>query len=129
MKRLENKHFEEFGLIPEVLGRFPVVSYTTELTRDNLIQILTEPKDSIVVHYKRLFKSAGVDLSLSEDCLGEFADRALADGIGARGLKKQLENKLKSLLFDIDQYRGKSLLVSKDEISVLEKDEPAVFPV
>jgi ATP-dependent Clp protease ATP-binding subunit ClpX len=113
---LKNKHFESFGLIPEILGRFPVMCFTSALTRKELCQILTEPKNSILGHYQALFQAAGVELSIDEECLLEIADKASSEGLGARGIKKHLELKLQDLIFEIDAFKGKNVLVQKDGI-------------
>lgn len=111
IKRPELKHFISFGLIPEILGRFPVVCFTNELTKDELCRVLSEPKDSVLEHYQTLFKVAGVNLEVTKDCLNDLVEKAVAEKLGARGLAKQLELKLQPLLFDIDSFHGKTLVV------------------
>lgn len=122
--RVKNKHFEEFGLIPEMMGRLPVVCFTTALSKEELCKIITEPKGSILNHYQTLFQGVGAELEVDRECLLDLAEKALADKLGARGLKKQLELKLKDLLFEITSFKDKKILIRKDSVSVVDKKVP-----
>jgi ATP-dependent Clp protease ATP-binding subunit ClpX len=122
--RIENKHFEQFGIIPEMMGRLPVVCFTSMLSKEDLCKILTEPKGSVLSHYQSLFNAAGAALEVTHECLLSLSDKAIKDKLGARGLKKQLELKLKNLLFDIDLYKNKKILVSTENIDILEINQP-----
>lgn len=113
---VENKHFEEFGIIPEILGRFPVVCFTQALSKADLVKILTEPQNSIVNQYEELFKVAGSNLVIDKNLLDIFAENAIKEKIGARGLKKQIERRLKPILFDIDKYKGLTVTVCEDVV-------------
>jgi len=90
-----------YGLIPEFIGRLPVISCVHQLTRDDLVKILTEPKNAMVKQYKRFFAFDGVELVFAEDSLGAVADRALARETGARGLRSILEAVLLDVMFDL----------------------------
>src|SRR5690606_9715142 len=82
---VEPEDLVKFGLIPEFVGRLPVIATLTELTEDALIQILTEPKNSLVKQYSRLFEMEGVELDFREDALQAVARKAMARKTGARG--------------------------------------------
>ena len=90
-----------FGMIPELLGRIPVITSTRELGEDDLMSILTDPKNALTKQYKRMFELEGVDLEFTEDSLREIAKKALARGTGARGLRAICESTLQETMFDL----------------------------
>jgi ATP-dependent Clp protease ATP-binding subunit ClpX len=96
-----------YGLIPEFIGRLPVTTLLSELTRAELLKILTEPKDAIVDQMKRILKVDGVDLVFSDCALEAVVDRAIEKKTGARGLRSILEKTLGDLFFDVPSERGK----------------------
>ncbi len=91
----------KFGLIPELVGRLPVVATLSELTEDALIQILTEPKNALVKQYSKLLAMEGVDLEIRPNALKAIARKALARKTGARGLRSILEHALLDVMFDL----------------------------
>ncbi|MET1036373.1 MAG: ATP-dependent Clp protease ATP-binding subunit ClpX [Arthrobacter sp.] len=91
----------KFGLIPEFIGRLPVISTVEKLDKDALIQILTEPKNALLKQYQKMFKIDGVELSFVPEALAAVADMALERGTGARGLRAILEEVLGSVMFDL----------------------------
>jgi ATP-dependent Clp protease ATP-binding subunit ClpX len=91
----------KFGLIPEFVGRLPLVVTLQQLEEDALVRILTEPKGALVRQYQTLFKLSGVKLEFSPDTLHEVAKRALKRGTGARGLRAVLENAMTNLMFEL----------------------------
>lgn len=91
----------KFGLIPEFIGRLPVVATVDNLDRESLVQVLTEPRNSLVKQYKRLFEMDGVTLNFAEGALEEIAEKALERGSGARGLRAILEELLVPIMYDI----------------------------
>jgi ATP-dependent Clp protease ATP-binding subunit ClpX len=91
----------KFGIIPELVGRLPVVAPLGSLTRDELILILTEPKNALTKQYKKLFEYDGVELSFSRDALEALADKAIERNIGARGLRAVLEEAVTPIMYDI----------------------------
>ena len=91
----------KFGMIPEFIGRIPVITSTKELTEDDLVRILTEPKNALVKQYRRMFELEGVDLEFEDDALREIARQALARGTGARGLRAICEATLQDTMFDL----------------------------
>ena len=90
-----------FGLIPEFVGRLPVVSAVHQLTRDDLVEILTEPKNALVRQYQRFFGYDSIELVFTEDALWEIADHALARETGARGLRSIIELALLDVMFEL----------------------------
>ena len=91
----------KFGMIPELLGRIPVITSTRELGEEDLMSILTDPKNALTKQYKRMFELEGVDLEFTEDSLREIAKKALARGTGARGLRAICESTLQETMFDL----------------------------
>ncbi len=90
-----------FGLIPEFVGRLPVVSAVHQLTRDDLVEILTEPKNALVRQYQRFFGYDSIELVFTEDALWEIAQHALARETGARGLRSIIELALLDVMFEL----------------------------
>ena len=91
----------KFGLIPELVGRLPVVAATEDLTEDDLVRILTEPKSALVRQYQRMFDLDGVRLQIEDEALREIAREALSRGTGARGLRSIMESLLQEAMFDV----------------------------
>ncbi|MBY8858301.1 ATP-dependent Clp protease ATP-binding subunit ClpX [Nocardia sp. CA2R105] len=91
----------KFGLIPEFIGRLPVVASVTNLDKDSLVKILSEPKNALVKQYVRLFDMDGVDLEFTQDALEAIADQAILRGTGARGLRAIMEEVLLPVMYDI----------------------------
>lgn len=100
-KEVEPEDLIKFGLIPELVGRMPVVATLAELSEDALVQILTEPKNALVKQYARLFSMEGADLEVRPAALKAIARKALARKTGARGLRSILENALIDTMFDL----------------------------
>ncbi|MBQ6524672.1 MAG: ATP-dependent Clp protease ATP-binding subunit ClpX, partial [Atopobiaceae bacterium] len=90
-----------FGMIPEFIGRIPVITTTRELTEDDLVEILTTPKNALVKQYKRMFAIEGVELAFTDDALREIAHQAIDRGTGARGLRAICEQTLERTMFDL----------------------------
>src|SRR6478609_163405 len=99
----EGMHEElmKFGLIPEFIGRLPVITTVSPLDRDALVQILTEPRNALVKQYKKMFEIDGVELEFTTDAIEAVADQALLRGIGARGLRAIMEEVLLPVMFDV----------------------------
>ena len=91
----------KFGMIPELIGRIPVITNTKELRREDLVKILTDPKNAIVKQYKRMFALEGVELEFTDEALEEIAKAALDRGTGARGLRSICEATLQETMFDL----------------------------
>jgi ATP-dependent Clp protease ATP-binding subunit ClpX len=118
----------KFGLIPEFIGRLPVVSAVSPLDRDMLVEILTEPKNSLVKQYQRTFALDGVELELTRDALEAIADQALLRGTGARGLRAILEEVLLDVMYDLPSRDDVSRCVV-DASVVLDRVSPTLVPV
>ena len=92
---------QKFGMIPEFVGRIPVITSTQELTEDDLVEILTKPRNAIVKQYRRMFEIENVELDFEEDALREIARLAIGRGTGARGLRSICEGVLQDVMFDL----------------------------
>ena len=101
MSKVMPQDLHKFGMIPEFVGRIPVITATHELKEDDLVRILTEPKNAIVKQYKRMFELEGVDLEFEPESLREIARLALKRNTGARGLRAICETTLQDTMFDI----------------------------
>ena len=101
MSKVMPQDLHKFGMIPEFVGRIPVITATHELKEDDLVRILTEPKNAIVKQYKRRFELEGVDLEFEPESLREIARLALKRNTGARGLRAICEATLQDTMFDI----------------------------
>ncbi|HEV7750354.1 MAG TPA: ATP-dependent Clp protease ATP-binding subunit ClpX [Baekduia sp.] len=117
----------KFGMIPEFIGRLPVITSVANLDREALINILTEPKNALVRQYKRLFDLDGVELEFSDDALEAIADQAILRGTGARGLRAILEEVLLSVMYDIPSRKDVARVVINREV-VLEHVNPTIVP-
>ena len=131
-----------FGLIPEFIGRLPVISAVHQLRREDLVQILTEPKNALTKQYQRFFGYDNIELVFTEDALWEIADKALERETGARGLRSIIESALLDVMFELpsrkrrhevrdhegDDRAGASrptLVTSAGDVADDEPDEPA----
>src|SRR5207245_9127773 len=100
-----------YGLIPEFIGRLPVVSAVHQLQREDLVKILTEPKNALVKQYQRFFAYDTIELVFTDDALWEIADRALARETGARGLRSIIESALLDVMFELPSRKDVSKCV------------------
>ena len=91
----------KFGLIPELVGRLPIIASLNALKREDLVRILTEPKNALVKKYKRLMEYDDVDLEFTQDALDAIADKAIERNIGARGLRAVMEGMLTQIMYDV----------------------------
>ena len=125
VKNVQPEDLVKYGLIPEFVGRLPVTATLEELDEESLIMILTEPKNSLMKQFKKLFSMENVDLEIREDALLEIAKKAIERKSGARGLRSIMENILLDLMYDIpsDQNIEKVVL---DSSSVTGESEPLV---
>jgi len=117
----------KYGMIPEFIGRLPVITSVSNLDRTALIRILTEPKNALVRQYRRLFELDGVELEFVEDALEAIADQAILRGTGARGLRAILEEVLLSVMYDIPSRKDVARVVITREV-VLEHVNPTLVP-
>jgi ATP-dependent Clp protease ATP-binding subunit ClpX len=91
----------KFGMIPEFVGRIPVITSTRELTEDDLVEILTAPRNALVKQYVRMFQIEGVDLEFTDESLRQIASKAIERHTGARGLRSICEEVLQNVMFDL----------------------------
>lgn len=101
----------QFGLIPEFVGRLPVVTRLKNLNEESLIKILTEPKDALLKQYKKLLRYDNVEVNYSKNALQEIAKIAIRKNTGARGLRSVVESFMTNIMFDIHLYKGKKLSI------------------
>jgi ATP-dependent Clp protease ATP-binding subunit ClpX len=122
-REVEPEDLIKFGLIPELVGRLPVVATLGELTEDALVQILTEPKNALLKQYQKLFAMDGVDLEVRPSALAAIARKALERKTGARGLRSIMEGSLIDTMFDLPNLDGVAKVVL-DEHAVEEDGKP-----
>ena len=113
-KEVEPEDLIKFGLIPELIGRLPVIASLEELSEDALIQILTEPKNALTKQYQKLFDMEGVGLEFSQDALVATAKKAMERKTGARGLRSIMENALLETMYDLPSIEGISKVVVEE---------------
>ncbi|MFE7508536.1 MULTISPECIES: ATP-dependent Clp protease ATP-binding subunit ClpX [Promicromonospora] len=118
---------QKYGLIPEFIGRLPVIASVSSLDRDALVRILTEPKNALVKQYKRMFEIDGVELEFDEEAVEAIAEQALLRGTGARGLRAILEEVLQQVMFDVPSRDDVERVVITRSV-VLDNVNPTVVP-
>ncbi|MFY9396928.1 MAG: ATP-dependent Clp protease ATP-binding subunit ClpX [Desulfomonilia bacterium] len=117
LRNVQPEDLIKFGLIPEFVGRVPIVSTLTELDEEALIAILTEPKNALVKQYQALMKMEGVDLSFSKDALKAIAEEAMKRKSGARGLRSIMENIMLDIMYEIPDMEGvKECIIGQDVV-------------
>ena len=114
MKYVLPQDLKSFGLIPEIIGRLPVLTYLNQLDRPALKKILVEPKNSIVRQYVKLFEMDGIKLTFSEEALDFIVDKAVEYKLGARGLRSIVESVMMDAMFEMPSRRAKSLEITLD---------------
>ncbi|MGB7216559.1 MAG: ATP-dependent Clp protease ATP-binding subunit ClpX [Gammaproteobacteria bacterium] len=133
LQDVEPEDLIKYGLIPEFVGRLPVIATLEELDEDALVQILTEPKNALTKQYQKLFEMEGVELEFREDALRAIAKKALQRKTGARGLRTILENVLLDTMYDLPSMTNATKVVVDDAVVtgetkpyiIYESDEPA----
>ena len=125
MKRLEPEDLIKYGLIPEFIGRMPIIATLNDLDEASLITILQEPKNSLIKQYKRLFEFENVELEFKEDALIEIAKKAISKKTGARGLRSILETILLKTMFDLPDLEN-VLKVTIDKSAAKSLTDPIV---
>ncbi len=126
LKKLENQDLLKFGMIPEFIGRLPVITTLNELDEDMLMQIMTQPKNAIVKQFQSLMKMDGVKLEVKEDALKEIAKLAVSQNTGARGLRSIIEDSLMDLMYKVpDQKNLYKVVINKEVIA--KKSDPLLI--
>lgn len=117
MKYVLPQDLKSFGLIPEIIGRLPVLTYLNPLDREALYNILTQPKNSLVKQQEKLFAMDQVELSFEEEALQYMVDKALEYKLGARGLRSIMESVMIDAQFDAPSRKGEKLVITKDYVN------------
>jgi ATP-dependent Clp protease ATP-binding subunit ClpX len=125
MKGLEPEDLIKYGLIPEFIGRMPIIATLNDLDEKSLIKILKEPKNSLIKQYQRLFEFENVELEFKDESLIEIAKKAISKKTGARGLRSILENILLKTMFDLPELEG-VLKVTIDKAAARSESEPII---
>jgi ATP-dependent Clp protease ATP-binding subunit ClpX len=124
-REVEPEDLIKFGLIPELVGRLPVVATLSELSEDALVQILTEPKNALVKQYAKLLAMEGVDLEVRPNALKAIARKALARKTGARGLRSILEQSLIDTMFELPNINNVEKVVVEE--ATIEENKPPLL--
>ena len=125
MEQLEPEDLIKYGLIPEFIGRMPIIATLDDLDEKSLVKILKEPKNSLIKQYQRLFEFENVELSFQDDAISEIAKKAISKKTGARGLRSILENILLKTMFELPDMEDVAK-VTIDKSSVKGTSEPIV---
>lgn len=112
-----------YGLIPELIGRLPIIASLNEISEDDMVRILTEPKNSLIKQYKKLFSIDEVELNFEDDALKAIATKAIKRKTGARGLRAILEENMIDIMYELPEYSGYEVLITKEVIE--NGDSPA----
>ncbi|MRJ01998.1 MAG: ATP-dependent Clp protease ATP-binding subunit ClpX [Epsilonproteobacteria bacterium] len=117
---VETEDLVHFGLIPELVGRLHMIATLNQLSKEDMVRILTEPKNALVKQYKKLFALDGVELTFQQEALEAIADLAIKRKTGARGLRSIMEEIMIDIMFDLPELRGYEVVITKE---VVEKKE------
>jgi len=113
-----------FGLIPELVGRLPIIASLNEISEDDMVRILTEPKNSLIKQYQKLFSIDDVELNFEDDALRAIAAKSIKRKTGARGLRAILEENMIDIMYELPEYEGYEVLITKE---VIEDGETPVY--
>ena len=116
MKYIVPQDLKSFGLIPELIGRLPVLTFLNPLDREALSKILTEPKNSIIRQYQKLFEMDGVKLTFTPEALDALVDKAVEYKLGARGLRSIVESVMMDPMFDLPSRKVKKFEVTAEYV-------------
>ncbi|TXJ46847.1 ATP-dependent Clp protease ATP-binding subunit ClpX [Brachyspira pilosicoli] len=116
LSQVDVKDVEKYGMIPEFIGRIPIIVTLNELTKDNLKDILLKTKESPIIKYVDFFKSIGKKLILTDDAINYIVDKASTMNMGARSLKSIVETAMVNILFNLDGIKGNALTLTKNDI-------------
>ena len=124
IKDIQPNDLIKFGLIPEFIGRLPVVVGLDELNEEALVKILQEPKNSIIKQYKLMFKIDGIDIEFSKESISAIAKKAMELKTGARGLRTIIEGKMNKLMYDAPSYKDVEKIIVTDKFIEFENGQP-----
>ncbi len=125
ISKVETDDLVKYGLIPELIGRLHMIATLNEITKEDMVHILTEPKNALIKQYIKLFEMDNVTLEFEKDALLELANLAIIRKTGARGLRSILEDIMLDIMFDLPKYKSKKIVITKDV--VLKTEEPKVI--
>jgi ATP-dependent Clp protease ATP-binding subunit ClpX len=117
MQYIVPQDLKSFGLIPEIIGRLPVLTHLNPLDREALEKILTEPKNSIIRQYKKLFEMDGVEVTFDKKALETLVDKAVEYKLGARGLRSIVESVMMDAMYDLPSKKTKKFNVTADYVN------------
>ena len=123
---LEPQDLLQYGLIPEFIGRLPIIATLKDLKKKDLIEILTKPKNALIKQYQKMFQLDDVKLTFTEDSLGSIADKAIRRETGARGLRSILENILIDTMFNLPAMENVEEVIINGDV-VNNKTKPLVI--
>ena len=118
---VEPEDLVHYGLIPELIGRLPIIASLSEISEEQMVRILTEPKNSLIRQYKKLFAIDNVELTFEEDALLAIAKKSIERKTGARGLRAILEENMIDIMYELPEYNGYEVIITKDVIENAEK--------
>lgn len=124
ISNVETDDLVKYGLIPELIGRLHMIATLNEITEDDMVHILTEPKNALIKQYIKLFEMDDVKLEFEKDALKELARLAIVRKTGARGLRSIIEDIMLDIMFDLPKYKNKTITITKEV--VLKTEEPKV---
>ncbi|MCF6340940.1 MAG: ATP-dependent Clp protease ATP-binding subunit ClpX [Sulfurimonas sp.] len=113
-----------YGLIPELVGRLPIIASLNEITENDMVRILTEPKNSLIKQYKKLFSIDNVELNFEDESLRSIAKKSIKRKTGARGLRAILEENMIDVMYELPEYSGYEVLITK---AVIDDGESPVY--
>ncbi|QNK85118.1 ATP-dependent Clp protease ATP-binding subunit ClpX [Aliarcobacter cryaerophilus] len=125
ISNVETDDLVKYGLIPELIGRLHMIATLNEITKEDMVHILTEPKNALIKQYIKLFEMDNVTLEFEKDALLELANLAIIRKTGARGLRSILEDIMLDIMFDLPKYKSKKIVITKNV--VLKTEEPKVI--
>ncbi len=127
LKHIQPEDLIQYGLIPELVGRLPVLATLESLDEDALVEVLTRPKNSLIKQYRKMFALESVELTFAEDSLREIARLAIARGSGARGLRSILEGLLMDTMYELPEQTGLQRVVIDADVVQKKKDPVRIY--
>ncbi|MGD9717445.1 MAG: ATP-dependent Clp protease ATP-binding subunit ClpX [Sulfuricurvum sp.] len=116
-ENVEPDDLVSYGLIPELIGRLPIIASLNKITEEEMVRILTEPKNSLVKQYTKLFAIDNVELSFESDALNAIAAKALSRKTGARGLRAIMEEIMGDIMYELPEYNGYEVMITKEVVN------------
>ena len=127
LNKLEPHHLMKFGIIPELAGRLPVYAHLEELNKDELIKVMTEPKNSLLKQFKKMFEIQNIELEFTEKALDRIAQLAIERKTGARGLRSVIEKILLPVQYDLPEMKSKNITKVEINEKVVDNEENPVY--